>query len=132
MLAVDPLLERAVALRRVRRALASAEQGSGQVLLIEGEAGIGKTALLGAAAIEAERSGLTVLTARGGVLERSLGYGVARELFEGAVLRAPSARRRALLGGPAAIAEGALWGAGRRPGFRSCRFITACTGWQRI
>ena len=116
MLAVDPLLERAVALRRVRRALASAEQGSGQVLLIEGEAGIGKTALLGAAAIEAERSGLTVLTARGGVLERSLGYGVARELFEGAVLRAPSARRRALLGGPAAIAEGALWGAGQTAG----------------
>lgn len=106
------LLERGDALRRVRGAVASVERGSGRVLLIEGEAGIGKTALLRAAVVDAERRGLRRLTARGGVLERSLGHGVARGLFEDAVLRAPAARRGELLAGPAGIAEAALWGEG--------------------
>ena len=106
------LLEREDALRRVGAAMASAKRGSGRVLLIEGEAGIGKTALLRVAAIEAERRGLRTLTARGGVLERSVGHGVVRELFEVAVLRAPADRQGGPLGGPAAIAEAALWGGG--------------------
>src|ERR1700742_2700881 len=109
MVTAGALLEREDALREVRGALASAGRGSGRVLMIEGEAGIGKTALLRAAATEAAQLGLTVLSARGGVLERSLVYGVARELFEAEVLRAPAARQRALLRGPAAIAAGALW-----------------------
>jgi DNA-binding CsgD family transcriptional regulator len=109
MVTADQLLERRDSLHRIRDALASAGRGSGRLLLIEGEAGIGKTALLGAAALDAERVGLRVLRARGGVLERSLGHGVARELFEAVVMRAPPAERRALLSGPAAIAEAALW-----------------------
>ena len=106
------LLERGDALRRVRGAVAGVERRSGRVLLIEGGAGIGKTALLRAAVVDAERRGLRRLTARGGVLERSLGHGVARGLFEDAVLRAPVARRGELLAGPAGIAEAALWGEG--------------------
>lgn len=47
------------------------------------------------------------------MLERSLGHGAARELFEGAVLRAPAARRRGLLSGPAAIAEAVLGSPGQ-------------------
>lgn len=66
--------------------------------------------------MDAERLGLTVSTARAGVLERSLGYGVARELFEAVVLREPSAQGRALFGGPAAIAEAALWAGGQAAG----------------
>lgn len=111
MLNVDALLEREDALRDVRGALATAGRGSGRVLLIAGEAGIGKTALLRAAATDAERLGLRVLSARGGVLERALAHGVARELFEAEVARAPAARRQALLRGPAGIAAAALWDA---------------------
>ena len=111
MLNADPLLEREHELRQVRGALDSAIRRSGRVVLIEGEAGIGKTALLGAAAMYAERLGLEVLRARGGVLERSLGHGVARELFERVVQRAPASRRRVLLSGPASIAAAALWNA---------------------
>src|SRR6185312_8024694 len=94
MLDADPLLERESALRQVRGVLASVGRGAGHVLLIEGDAGIGKTALLRAAALDAERMDMQVLSARGGVLERSLGHGVARDLFEPAVARAPAARRR--------------------------------------
>ena len=75
MPAGDELLERHDALRRVRDALTAAASGSGRVLMIAGEAGIGKTAVLRAAADEAQRRGLQTLAARGGVLERSLGHG---------------------------------------------------------
>jgi len=105
------LLEREDALRRIRGLLGAAAGGSGRALLIEGEAGIGKTALLRATTEEGRRRGFRTLSARGGVLERSLGHGVARDLFEEAVLRAPAQERRALLAGPAALAESAL-----RPG----------------
>ena len=108
MPAGDELLERHDALRRVRDALTAAASGSGRVLMIAGEAGIGKTAVLRAAADEAQRRGLQTLAARGGVLERSLGHGVARDLFEAVLLRAPADDRRALLAGPAALAESAL------------------------
>jgi DNA-binding CsgD family transcriptional regulator/tetratricopeptide (TPR) repeat protein len=108
MLNADALLERRDVLREVRGVLANAGRGSGRVLMIEGEAGIGKTAVLQSAAKDAEGLGMKVLSARGGVLERSLGHGVARELFETEVVRAPMARRRALLRGPASIAEDAL------------------------
>jgi hypothetical protein len=108
----DALLDRDVALDRVDSVLGDAARGQGRVLLVHGDAGIGKTALLAAATADAERAGFRTLTARAGVLERSLGHGVARDLFEAAVLRAPAARRRALLAGPAAIAEAALGGGG--------------------
>jgi DNA-binding CsgD family transcriptional regulator len=106
----DALLDRDEALDRVDSVLVDAARGRGRVLLVHGDAGIGKTALLAAATAEAEHQGFRTLSARAGVLERSLGHGVARELFEAAVLRAPAARRRALLAGPAAIAEAALGG----------------------
>jgi DNA-binding CsgD family transcriptional regulator len=93
--AIDALLDRALA-------------GDGGALMVEGPAGIGKTTLLAGARGEAERRGLRVLRARGGVLERELEYAVVRQLVERAVLGAGEARRDALLSGPAAPAAGVI------------------------
>jgi DNA-binding CsgD family transcriptional regulator len=94
------MIERAVELAAVDRALRSARAGAGATLLLEGPAGIGKTALLAAAASRARDDGMRVLTARGDELERSFPYTVVRQLFEPAVAEAGDA----LLSGAAAHA----------------------------
>jgi DNA-binding NarL/FixJ family response regulator/tetratricopeptide (TPR) repeat protein len=58
---------RAVELRRLDAALERAEQGSPQVVLVAGDAGVGKTRLLGALADRARRRGTRVLA--GGCVE---------------------------------------------------------------
>ena len=78
------LLERGWELSLIDEAVAAAVAGDGRVLAIEGEAGIGKTALLDAVAERAGGAGMEVLTARGRELERDFGFGVVRQLFEGA------------------------------------------------
>jgi DNA-binding CsgD family transcriptional regulator len=98
------ILEREVELKRLRAALAEARQGRGRVVLIEGEAGIGKTALLEHALASARQRGFEVLTARAGPLEKALGHGVAVQLFEEPLRTAPAARRRKLLAGAAELA----------------------------
>ena len=75
-------------------AVAQASAGAGGVLLVEGPAGIGKTALLDQLRQRATERGLTVLTARGGELERGFGFGVVRQLLEGAVGGAAAERER--------------------------------------
>jgi hypothetical protein len=50
--------------------------GEGPLALIRGVAGIGKSSLLASTAELAAAGGLTVLRARGGVLEHDLTYGV--------------------------------------------------------
>lgn len=45
----------------IDRRLAEAADGTGQLLFVAGEAGIGKTRLLGSAARRAQRSGFTVV-----------------------------------------------------------------------
>ncbi|MGD9991638.1 AAA family ATPase, partial [Pseudonocardia sp.] len=61
--------------------LGAACAGSGGAVVLEGEAGIGKTALVGyARRIGAER-GMRVLHARGSELEDGLAFGVTRELY---------------------------------------------------
>lgn len=101
------LLEREAELGRADALVMAAIAGRGQMLVVEGEAGIGKTALLDEAVRAARDRGLRVLHARGGELERESGYGVVRQLFEPAVLRADAAEQSRLLGGAAARA-GAL------------------------
>ncbi|HEY2055883.1 MAG TPA: AAA family ATPase, partial [Solirubrobacterales bacterium] len=98
------LLERDAELECLRDAVVQAGRGAGRLVLIEGQAGIGKTALLQAGLRQAGEGGFRTLTARAGILERSLGNGVARQLFEAEVLRAPAARREALLAGAASLA----------------------------
>jgi DNA-binding CsgD family transcriptional regulator len=88
--------------------IGSASAGSGSAALIEGEAGIGKTALAAAAAEAAANAGMTVLSARGGELESEFAWGVVRQLFDATVARAPARERSRLLGGAADLARPAL------------------------
>jgi DNA-binding CsgD family transcriptional regulator len=70
--------------------------------VLEGSAGIGKTALLAEAARRASGYGFSVLRAVGGELEREYGFGVVRQLFWPMV--APRCGRGDLLEGAAGLA----------------------------
>jgi DNA-binding CsgD family transcriptional regulator len=95
---VTTLLERERELAAVEALL---ERRSG-VLVIEGAAGIGKTALVEAACSRAEGRGDVVLRARGSELEAGFPFGVVRQLFERRLASAEPKAREALLAGPAA------------------------------
>ena len=132
----DELLERAGERALLGRAMDEVRAGRGRLLLLEGEAGIGKTALLELAMRLAAERGLTVLTARSAALEEAFGYGIVRQLFESMLLGAPASRRAALLEGPAALAGpvfslAAAGGASAAPSMPPLRFSTGCTGSRR-
>jgi DNA-binding CsgD family transcriptional regulator len=91
------LAERERELAALQAAIELARAGEGRVLAVEGPAGIGKTALLDAAAGIAERDGLTVLRALGSEVERDFPFGVVRELLDPS-LRDPDARAQLLSG----------------------------------
>jgi DNA-binding CsgD family transcriptional regulator len=103
------LLERDEELGLLRAAVDAVSDGTPQVVLLEGPAGIGKTELLRAIANYATAAGLRVLTARADELEHELGLGIVRQLLEPPLFSAGDAERAALLKGPAAGA-GALFG----------------------
>src|SRR5689334_17373158 len=106
--AAQTLLEREGEVEGLVAAISSAAEGRGSAVLIEGAAGIGKSELLALARSRAAERGMEVLAARGGELERSFGFGVARQLFEPRLADADAAERRALLQGPAALAARAV------------------------
>jgi DNA-binding CsgD family transcriptional regulator len=91
------LFERDAERSRLRAAVASAGSGEGAVLTIEGEAGAGKTSLMGEAAALAEDRDLLTLRARGGEFERDFPFGVIRQLFD-PVLRDSAGADGALAG----------------------------------
>jgi len=97
------LLERAHELRLLRAALADARDGAGRLVIIEGPAGIGKTALLAQTCEAAVDEGLQLLSARGHELEHEFAFGVARQLFELPVARATPERQDHLLAGAASL-----------------------------
>jgi DNA-binding CsgD family transcriptional regulator len=99
---MDVLLEREVELAEIDVAVAAAAAGAGRVLLIEGEPGIGKTALLREIRRAAGATGLTALAARGHELERDFGFGVVRQLFERVAREQPAtvSAGQARLAGP--------------------------------
>ena len=99
------LLERGFELAEIDRAIDLSAAGSGRVQLIEGEPGIGKTALLDAVADRAAGGGTRVLAARAGELERDFGFAVVRRLFE-PIVRGPE--QGAAMAGPARFAAPAL------------------------
>jgi len=86
----------------------AARGGEGGVVLLEGPAGIGKSALLGAACERAGELGMQVCTSRAGELESGLPWGVVRGLFEPGLAAASKAERRRLLAGAAGLARVAL------------------------
>src|SRR5688572_2104741 len=77
------LLERAAEVAVLQSALEDAvEHERGSILLVEGDAGIGKTRLLDVAAQEALAGRFRALKARGAEIERDFAFGVVRQLFE--------------------------------------------------
>jgi DNA-binding NarL/FixJ family response regulator len=97
------LLEREGELDAIRRVLRRSAQGAGGLVVIDGPAGVGKTALLEAARAIATDEDLLVLRARGAELERAFGFGVVRQLFD-EVLRGGTFEPAALFAGAARFA----------------------------
>ena len=97
----SPLLERTGELARIESALVRARDGHGSFLVIEGPAGIGKTALLAATRAAAEEDGMRSLRSRGAELERDFAFGVVRQLFEPPLAEAPDTERADVLQGAA-------------------------------
>jgi DNA-binding CsgD family transcriptional regulator len=91
------LLERKAELDELQSALADASRGAGRLVVIEGEAGIGKSRLLEAAAEAAESAGMQVLTCRGTELESDFPFGLAGQLFAPAVRALDEAERSEIL-----------------------------------
>src|SRR5215207_8415334 len=106
--AAGRLLERSAELARIQSALAHARSGRGTFVVIEGPAGIGKTALLAAARTAAASDGMHVLRSRGTELERDFAFGVVRQLFEPPLADASEAERADLLAAAAGVAAGLL------------------------
>jgi DNA-binding CsgD family transcriptional regulator len=115
----EGLLEREDERATLVAAVEEAASGTGRLVLVEGEAGIGKSTLLDLAASHARERGARVMFARGGVFERDFGYGVVRQLFEPQVRGADTAERERLLAGAAAFAAPVLGLAGPGDGPRS-------------
>ncbi|GID33225.1 ATP-binding protein [Paractinoplanes brasiliensis] len=80
--AAGELYEREDELRLITGALAAAGAGRGSSLVVGGPIGIGKSALLDAAAAAATGAGAVVLRARAAATERTFPYGVVRQLLE--------------------------------------------------
>jgi DNA-binding CsgD family transcriptional regulator len=103
------LLERNAELAEIERLAERAVSGAGALLVVEGPAGAGKTRLVEAAAQVGQVRGMRVLEASASELERELGFGVVRALFEDVLVAASPARRRSLLSGAASAAAPVLW-----------------------
>ena len=101
---VADLVERDRELEELAGALTAARAGTGRLVVISGEAGMGKSRLLDAAAAQARVSGMGVLTARGLEFERDFSFGVALQLLEPPLAAAGPAQRAGLLAGAAAAA----------------------------
>ncbi len=76
---VDGLIERSSTLEELELEIGRGLGGGGRLILVEGEAGIGKTRLLDAVAARTREARL--LRATAGQYERDLGFGVARRLL---------------------------------------------------
>lgn len=105
------LLERERELQALDEALASAVEGRGAAVLVEGPAGVGKSSLLAAGRELASRRGMLVLAGHGGESERDFPFGLAAQLFEAHLRGLAGSERASLLRGPAAPAAELLGGA---------------------
>lgn len=99
------LLEREAELEQIGDALRSAAAGSGRIVVIEGAPGIGKSSLLDEAAELAEAEPMTVLRARGGVMEREFALGVVIQLLAPSVEPLTERERERVFAGAAGLAR---------------------------
>jgi hypothetical protein len=131
-----PLLEREHELTDLGNALNAAQQGRGQLVLIEAPAGLGKTSLLTAACQNAVTAGFTCLRARASELEHDFAYGCVRQLLEPAVARVPGPERERLFEGAAALSKPLFappaLGNPRSRAMAPSPCCTACTGCPAI
>lgn len=102
------LLERDDQIAQLSALIEGARTGSGTVVAIEGEAGIGKSSLLTRAAQHGRDAGMLVLTASGGELEQDFGHGVVRQLFDAPITAMRPKVREQLFRGAAATASAVL------------------------
>lgn len=89
-------------LERLNELMARLRSGCGMVAVVEGPAGIGKTALSAEVARRASSYGFSLLRAAGAELEREYAFGVVRQLFAPAMALGEEAA--GLLEGAAALA----------------------------
>src|SRR6266700_6661089 len=106
------LVGRELEQQRIRQLLNVSAGGHGQVIVLRGGAGIGKTALLGFAAAQAEAAGMTVLRGAGIEAEAELPFAGLHQVLLPVLDHVPALPRRqadALAGafglGPAAGAD---------------------------
>jgi predicted ATPase len=102
------VLEREREQQILDRMVAQASGGGGGVVIVEGQAGVGKTRLLRIAGELGEASGMRVLRGRGSELDRGFGFGVVRSLLERVVGESPGVLEGSAQ--PAAVVFGATSG----------------------
>ena len=112
------LLEREHELARVVELVSRAAGGEFGAVVVEGQAGAGKSAILGALSACAGERGMRVLRAAGLELETAYPFGVVRQLFEPAVYGLEPTARGEVFAGAAAFAEPLLSGARSESGLR--------------
>ena len=95
------LLERDRELEELAAGIRGAAGGHGEVVIVEGPPGIGKTSLLTAARDTASAAGLRVLRACGVELEQDFPFAVVRQLLEPLIVAAADAERERWLSGAA-------------------------------
>jgi DNA-binding CsgD family transcriptional regulator len=96
------LLERERELAELDAVLGDVVSGTGRLVVIESEAGMGKTRLLQAAREAGTKAGLSVLRARATELERDFPFALVRQLFESELVGRSALERDALLEGAGA------------------------------
>ena len=127
-----PLLERSAELARIETVLGEARLGRGRFVVIEGPAGIGKTALLAAARATAAGDEMCVLRSRGTELEREFAFGVVRQLVEPPLAEASELERLELLQSTAGVAAlMASSGTTASSGLRRCASAAFCVSIRR-
>jgi DNA-binding CsgD family transcriptional regulator len=91
-----PLVGRAAELGRIRELLAEAESGQSVVVLVSGDAGVGKTRLIAETAAEAGIRGFTVLSGRCAELADTVPYLPLADALRGAAAEADGSLQEAL------------------------------------
>ncbi|EFF94030.1 regulatory protein [Streptomyces sp. e14] len=118
--------EEVTAVRRAVDILCADRASGGGLLVFQGEAGLGKTALLTETRRIAEERGCTVWSARGGEILRSVPFNVVRQLLQPALLSLLPEEAREYLGDWYGIAGPALGIA--EPGERQADPQGVCDG----